>query len=246
MPSWRSPTSPPRADAHRRKRSRGSRPSSGRSERLIISARTRSSAPRGRRGVRRRRRRGIGTSQHCAPSRASVNAAAGSTVRSPTGSSAAASRPTGPRRSRTSSSSGSGAATTSPCARRRSGGCCIDRRSRTGSALTECRGRRPREQARPRSLQRRRHRMAAPPIRLRPAATQADRRPRPRAAVPRQPASRASPHARRRRPVPVHRPRAAVLPPRRRALLGRLGRADAAPATPLRDHPPRKRSACRC
>ena len=59
-----------------------------------------------------------------------------------------------------------------------------------------------------------------------------------RSAVPRRPAARARTNASRRRSVPVYRPRAAVLPPRRRAVRRRVRRVDAAPASALRDHPP--------
>ena len=205
-------TSRRRAAAPTHRRSAGSSKRLASSGRLIASAPGSSNAPRSSRGVRRRRPHGTGTSQRCARSRRSAADAAGRPRRSPTGFSAAASRPTGPRRSRTRSSIGSGDATTSRCARKPSGGCfmrvplarrkCCRSTSRIWTSRTSA----------PRAIKGRRHRMAAPSVRLGEAAPQTDRRPTARPAVPRRQATCAGPDARRCRRVPGHRPRPTVLP----------------------------------
>ena len=92
----------------------------------------------------------------------------------------------------------------------------------------------------------RRYRMAAPAVRLGAAAAPPDRRPPARPAVPRRPPPRASAHARRRRPVPVHRPRRGCPTgaPRSCSAPRRAGGRCTSCATPRSRTSPRPTSGC--
>ena len=235
------PTSPTPPAALTPKRSAACSKRSASSGQSASSARASSSAPHARHGARRHRRRGTATSRRCGHSRASASAAAGSTRRSRTGSSVAESPSIGPRRSLTRSSTGSWRRDDVAVSEKALWRMLYETAARASEVLAlnvediDLGNRRA-----PRPLQRRRHRMAAPPVRHGKAATAAHTRPRQRPAVPRRPA-----------PCATAAPAAADLCPytgrarlyyrRARSYSTRLRQVAASSAAALRAHPPRRK-----
>jgi hypothetical protein len=115
-----------------------------------------------------------------------------------------------------------------------------DRRPRRRGALPRRRRPRPGEPARRDPRQGRRARPPALADRHRASAVAPSRPPHVRARVPHRPPAISTTSARRGRPLPAHRPRPALLPPGAGAIMTGDRRLDAAPAAPLRAHPPRR------